>query len=309
MTENPNPDKSDKTSELDIIKIGFIRVPRDQVFPLVMALIVLTAGVGIVVATTGPFQLAGLVVIVVGFVWVAFIYQNAQNRRKSAEAELTRVFDLTITVLSAESRPVKGALVTVLGPVPFTDKQTNKDGRVVYKYTGRDANSYRNRDVTLNATHEGRHASRSVPLPSQTGHFVDLVLSAPGALPGDPLPPADSPPKVSPAAPAAVPAAAQVLEPENAMAPALFQRVVQVITPHVSSQGNQSALVNRAFFGSPVVNKIQVGQAAGVFANHVVRTLYDFDGNAAIITLLETLRADVGANKQREIDTLIEDLR
>jgi hypothetical protein len=301
MTENPEPTQIDAASQSDVIKIGFLRVPRDQVFPLVMAFIVLTAGAAIVVVTTDAFRLMGLVVIVVGLGWAALIYQNAQNARNLRATELggsAREYDLTITALSTDNRPVRGALVTVLGPVSFTEKPTNRDGRVVYKYTGRDVNSYRNREVIPIAAHTGAEARRSILLTPQTGQFVEITLPPPLTVPVAPRQPAI---EMQPAPP--------IPPPANELDPALFQRIEHIIVPYVSSQGNQSALINRAFFGSPVINQIQVGQAASVFATHVIRQLYNFNGKEAIATLLMTLRSDVGPNKQREIDTLIEQLR
>lgn len=300
MTENPQPDRSSST-EMEVIRVGFLQVPRDQLFPVLLVFVVLVSGVGVVIATRETTQLLGLVAIIVGLGGGAFLYQNAQNWLKYGAQEASRKFTMTLLVLSADGRPVPGASVTIVGPVPFTDKKTNKDGRVIYPYTGRDANNYRNREVTITATHAGAAASVSEKLLSQDGQYIELRLI--------PSPAAGLPPSVPVVAPPVPSDTTPGDSSSMTMNVDLFQRIVIFVTPHVTLESSRTALINRAFFGEGIVGQLDTSGPAADFANHLITQLHTKVGVEMIIRLLSELRKDVGVSKQREIDTLIAELQ
>lgn len=300
MTENPQPVRSEST-EMEVIRVGFLQVPRDQLFPVLLVFVVLVSGVGVVIATQETTQLLGLVAIIFGLGWGALIYQNAQNRLKYGVQEASRKFSMTLLVLSADGRPVPGASVTIVGPVPFTDKKTNKDGRATYPYTGRDANNYRNREVTITATYEGAVASKSEKLLSQDGHYIELHLKPPASADSAPSAPVVTPPVPVDTTPGDLSSMTMNVD--------QFQRIVDFVTPHVTLESSRTALINRAFFSEGIVGQIDTSGPAAVFANHLVTQLLTKGGVEMVIRLLSELRKDVGVSKQREIDTLIAELQ
>jgi hypothetical protein len=301
MTENPQPEPRSSSPEMDVIRIGFLQIPRDQLFPVLLVFVLLVTGLAVVVATREMIQLLGLVAIIVGLGWGVLIYQNAQNRLKFGAQEATKKFNTTILVLSLQGQPVRGAAVTVLGPVPFTDRKTDKDGRVVYTYTGRDANNYRNRDVTITARHEETSASVSERLLVQDGHYIELRLtSTDGGGPRSPAPAVTTqlPSNTAPGETTTM-----------AMNTDLFQRIVDFVVPHVPHESSRSALINRAFFGDSIVGQISTSGAATEFASHIITQLYTKGGADMVIRLLSELRRDLGSSKQQDIDALIRELQ
>ncbi|MBK9751349.1 MAG: carboxypeptidase regulatory-like domain-containing protein [Chloroflexi bacterium] len=301
MSTDPQTPDENRPSEIDIIRIGFLRVPKEQIFPIVLVFILLATGTGIVVATQNTTQLLGLVAIIVGLGWAALIFQNAQNRRKYDAGGMNNLYDITITVVSDEGQPMRGASVTIIGPVPFTDKKTDKDGRVEYSYTGLDANNYRNREVLFTAKYEGRTVNVKQLLHAQAGQFLTLTLPK-GTDTGNPKL-VESMPTRNPIHQAAVPSASAGMD------ALLYQQIVDVITHHTLSEASRVALINRAFFNEPVVNMINTSGTPAEFAAHLVTQLYATGGSNKIIVLLQTLRTGLGEDHQNDLDKLTRKLQ
>lgn len=94
------------------------------------------------------------------------------------------------------------------------------------------------------------------------------------------------------------------------MTPEQFQAVVEILKPHMTSPAEREALLNMALFAHPVLNNIDTTGAPGVCVPRMVRTLQAADnGIQLIITVLQTLKKQVGGNKARDIDALIAQLR
>ncbi|MGE0885547.1 MAG: patatin-like phospholipase family protein [Blastocatellales bacterium] len=92
----------------------------------------------------------------------------------------------------------------------------------------------------------------------------------------------------------------------------LFDQIVTVLQPDMGDAGDRKALVESALIGSPVLQKISWAGAARPFTIQLVRLLIDFgtlrSGRPAIVALLEEVRQQVGADRQKELDQILAQL-
>ncbi len=93
----------------------------------------------------------------------------------------------------------------------------------------------------------------------------------------------------------------------------LFDKIVAVLLPEMDDAGARKSLVDSALHGSSVLQKIQWGGAARPFTVRLVRLLDQFGeverGRSAVVAVLEETRAQVGANRQAQIDVLLAQLK
>ncbi len=89
----------------------------------------------------------------------------------------------------------------------------------------------------------------------------------------------------------------------------LFDRIVNALLPDMDDPAARKALVESALFGSPALQKIQWDGAARPFTVRLVRQLDEFGeiaaGQPALAALLEELRDQIGADRQRQLDELV----
>ena len=90
---------------------------------------------------------------------------------------------------------------------------------------------------------------------------------------------------------------------------AQFDQLVTFLQPNMTDSDERRAFVELALHGCSVLGQIDWRGAAATFTIRLLRTLDEYGscepGKPAIVALLETLRAQVGTNKQAEIDILI----
>lgn len=84
----------------------------------------------------------------------------------------------------------------------------------------------------------------------------------------------------------------------------LFDRIVDLLLPHMDSANSRKALVQSALFGSPVVNHMDWSGAASEFTVRLVQQLYRYDVSA-IVAVLQELHTQVGTTQQREIEKVV----
>jgi hypothetical protein len=96
------------------------------------------------------------------------------------------------------------------------------------------------------------------------------------------------------------------------MNPKLFNDIVQFLTEHLGKDDDRRARVERALYGCRVLEQINWGGTTSTFAVNLVTTLVNFGecepGTPALITLLESLKSQVGGNKQEAINRLIAEI-
>ncbi len=93
----------------------------------------------------------------------------------------------------------------------------------------------------------------------------------------------------------------------------IHQSLRKLLVPLVASQSERRSLINGAFPGSHIRNRIHYDGTANDFANHLINVCVDFGdvelGRPAIIALLDEMRTYVGPDKQIEIGGLIKELQ
>jgi hypothetical protein len=96
------------------------------------------------------------------------------------------------------------------------------------------------------------------------------------------------------------------------MNPKLFNDIVQFLTEHLGKDDDRRARVERALYGCRVLEQINWGGTTSTFAVNLVTTLVNFGecepGTPALITLLESLKSQVGFNKQEAFNRLIAEI-
>jgi len=99
---------------------------------------------------------------------------------------------------------------------------------------------------------------------------------------------------------------------KHIMDKAQFDQLVTFLQPYMADPDERRALVELALHGCSVLGQIDWRGAAATFTIRLLRTLDEYGScepsKPAIVALLETLRAQVGTNKQSEIDTLMNSL-
>ncbi|MCS7072497.1 MAG: toll/interleukin-1 receptor domain-containing protein, partial [Anaerolinea sp.] len=83
--------------------------------------------------------------------------------------------------------------------------------------------------------------------------------------------------------------------------------IIDLLIPIVSTpDADRKALIRRAFYGEPVVEKIVYSGSAPTFADEVVEKLMMYNDEAAVIQLLKHIRDhEVGSDVRRKIDACI----
>jgi hypothetical protein len=86
-------------------------------------------------------------------------------------------------------------------------------------------------------------------------------------------------------------------------------RIVELIIPLARTESERRGLLSSAFSDHPaLIDRVDLSGSASVFAAHLLQTLLDYGeiepGVPAVWRLLERIRNQVGADKQRQIDTL-----
>ena len=88
-----------------------------------------------------------------------------------------------------------------------------------------------------------------------------------------------------------------------------FDRLVQILVPHMYDLGSRRALVDQALFGCDVLDSIDWSGPARTFTINLLRKLLDYGecvpGEPGWATLARDLRRSVGSDKQEEIDELL----
>lgn len=83
----------------------------------------------------------------------------------------------------------------------------------------------------------------------------------------------------------------------------LSDLAIETMIPHFSS--GRDALINAALYGDPVLEKISYVGSARDFADHLMRVL----SVVQLITLLESMSDNLGPNRQKEFQSLIDQIR
>jgi hypothetical protein len=91
-----------------------------------------------------------------------------------------------------------------------------------------------------------------------------------------------------------------------------FSRIVELLVLQMDNPNARRALVERALFGSYILNNIDWSGSAYSFTTHLVNTLYKYGeiepGTPALVALLREIRNQYGVERQHQIQLLIEDL-
>lgn len=89
-----------------------------------------------------------------------------------------------------------------------------------------------------------------------------------------------------------------------------FNQFIDLLSDFVTTESERRTLIQRAFFRETIVESIDYsGQPVGFSTNCLTR-LESYNGDTALIQLLETLRDNyLGSNRQGEAQTLIDELR
>lgn len=91
-----------------------------------------------------------------------------------------------------------------------------------------------------------------------------------------------------------------------------FRQVIALCVPYMDDKDARRSLVESALYGSPVLSQIDWEGAAHEFTVRLIRKLLDFGeitpGKPALIALLETLREQVGSDRQEHLDAVIKTL-
>lgn len=93
----------------------------------------------------------------------------------------------------------------------------------------------------------------------------------------------------------------------------LFDRLVQQLLPEMDDSGSRKALIESALYGAPILQKIQWDGAARPFTVRLVRLLDEYGdlapGRLALVAVLEEVKAQVGLDRQAQIEALIGELQ
>ena len=93
----------------------------------------------------------------------------------------------------------------------------------------------------------------------------------------------------------------------------LFDRLIQQFLPEMGDPASRKDLIESALFGSPVLHQLQWDGAARPFTVRLVRQLNDYGeiavGRLALVALLEEVKAQVGLDRQQQVDELIAQLQ
>jgi len=178
LDDNVNSERQSTASvtELDIIKIGILRVPKSQAYPIILIATILFFSVGIVTLIGDQTRLIGAVSLVLGLAVLGLGYQIYRDKFTENPNDANNKYSIVFIVLSADRQPINGAFVTVIGPVPFTNQKTNRDGRVKYSFRGKDVNTFRNRELTVNVENKGVITTISTQLHPEYEHFIEIML-------------------------------------------------------------------------------------------------------------------------------------
>lgn len=89
----------------------------------------------------------------------------------------------------------------------------------------------------------------------------------------------------------------------------IHDQIVELIVPLVRTESQRSGLLSSAFSDHPaIMNQVNLNGSPSAFAAHLLQTLLDYGeiepGVPAVWRLLERVRDQVGADKQRQIDAL-----
>ena len=89
-----------------------------------------------------------------------------------------------------------------------------------------------------------------------------------------------------------------------------LNQIIEILVPHVNAPDeDRRALIQRAFFGEPVVNQLTYSGQAVTFAMNCVLHLKKYNTDAAVVQLLETLRDYyVGSDVQTQINALLAEI-
>ncbi|MBN8592369.1 MAG: SUMF1/EgtB/PvdO family nonheme iron enzyme [Anaerolineae bacterium] len=89
-----------------------------------------------------------------------------------------------------------------------------------------------------------------------------------------------------------------------------FNQIVELLIPHVNaSEDDRRALIQRAFFGEPVVEQLTYSGQAVTFAMNCVLHLRKYNTETSVIQLLKTLRDYyVGPDVQAQINVLLAEI-
>ena len=90
-----------------------------------------------------------------------------------------------------------------------------------------------------------------------------------------------------------------------------LNQIIEILIPHVNtSEDDRRTLIQRAFFGEPVVDQLTYSGQAQTFAiNCVLHLKNRYNGDPAVVQLLETLRDYyVGVDVKAQIDALLTDM-
>lgn len=89
----------------------------------------------------------------------------------------------------------------------------------------------------------------------------------------------------------------------------LFDRIIQQLLPQMDDSAARKALIESTLYGSPLLAQIQWEGAARPFTVRLVRQLHEYGeitpGKRALIALLDEVKAQVGDDRQKQIDELI----
>jgi hypothetical protein len=92
----------------------------------------------------------------------------------------------------------------------------------------------------------------------------------------------------------------------------LVNEIVDLLVPYMGTPPQRQALVRGALYGCAVLSQIDWGEDARTFTINLVNALVNHGecepGTPALITLLESLKSQVGFNKQEAINRLIAEI-
>jgi hypothetical protein len=93
----------------------------------------------------------------------------------------------------------------------------------------------------------------------------------------------------------------------------LFDRITQQLLSEMGDSAARKALVVSALYGSPLLAQIQWDGAARPFTVRLVRQLHEYGdiqaGRPALVALLDEVKGQVGADRQKQLDELIDALQ
>lgn len=94
-----------------------------------------------------------------------------------------------------------------------------------------------------------------------------------------------------------------------ALTRALFNQIIEILVPLVNTEPERQTLIQRAFYGEGIVGQITISGQAVTFATNCIERLRTYNGDTAIMQLLNTIRNYyVGPDRAREIDIIVQAL-